>query len=59
MLTIQRYVDESVIVLCEGKTIEVKVTRVRGKEINLSFGANEEVGIYRKELLDRARDSQD
>lgn len=53
MLVLSRRVGESIILLCEGQTIEMVLGSIQYNQVRLRFLANENVKIYRKELLDR------
>jgi carbon storage regulator CsrA len=53
MLSLQRNIDEVVVINVDGKRIEVMVCQISGHGAKLGFTADRDVVIMRKELLGR------
>lgn len=53
MLTLTRRVGESIVLQVSGKSIEITLHTIQGKQARLRFLADNDVKIIRKELLDK------
>jgi carbon storage regulator CsrA len=53
MLSLQRNIDEVVVINVDGKRIEVMVCQISGHGCRLGFTADRDVVIMRKELIGR------
>ena len=54
-LQLTRKLGESIVLLVEGKIVEITLTACLTTEARLNFKAPPEVEIYRKEVLDAAQ----
>jgi len=56
MLVLTRREGESILLLVDGKTIEVNVSRIQGSHAKISIDAPREVEIVREELSESRAD---
>lgn len=52
MLVLTRRQEESVIIFCGNKKIELQITDLNFNSVKIAFEADEDVKIYRKEIVD-------
>lgn len=55
MLVLTRKVGETVDIFVDGRTIEVTISHVKGNQVGLSFEADRDIIIDRREISDKKR----